>query len=93
MFFNVIPRGTTRVFGAYRDSLIFRPFYDLEPPRVVPKDIYEDIIVCSLQARSLHRLRSELTMLRVAETEGTLGTMSNIDSVALARTTSLPHAT
>ena len=75
VFFNVVPRVTARVFDAYRHSLMFRPFYDLrllEPPRVVPKDIYEDIIVCSLQARSLHRLRSELTMLRVGETEGTL---------------------
>jgi len=75
VFFHVVPSVTARVLGAYRFSLMLRPFYDLrllEPPRVVPTDIYEDIIVCSMQTRSLHRLRSNLPMLRVGEAEGTL---------------------
>jgi hypothetical protein len=75
VFFHVIPSVTANLCNAYRFSLIFHPFYNLRlfrPPRVVPKDIYEDIIVCSMQTGSLRRLRSNLSMLHVGDTEGTL---------------------
>lgn len=67
---------TARVLGAYRYEVIFNPLYTLQrllqPPRKMPKDIPEDIIVCSMQTGSLRRLHSDLAMLHVGETDGTL---------------------
>ena len=75
VLFHVIPGVTKKVCNAYRFSLIFHPLYKLrllQPPSVTPKDIYEDIVVCSMQTGSLRRLRSGLPSLHVGETEGTL---------------------
>ena len=75
VLFHVIPGVTARTCDAYRLSLIFHPLYSLrllQPPRVMPKDFHEDIVVCSMQTGSLRRLRSRLSSLHVGETEGTL---------------------
>ena len=75
VLFHVIPAVTKRVCDAYRFSLIFHPLYSLrvlQPPSVMPKDIYEDIVVCSMQTGSLRRLRSGIPSLHVGDTEGTL---------------------
>jgi hypothetical protein len=73
--FHFILSATANICNAYRYSLIFHPLYNLrllQPPRMMPKDIYEDIIVCSMQTGSLRRLRSNLSWLGVGEIEGTL---------------------
>jgi len=75
VLFHVISGVTKKVYNAYRFSLIFHPLYKLrllQPPSVMPKDIYEDIVVCSMQTGSLRRLRSGLPSLHVGEIEGTL---------------------
>jgi hypothetical protein len=76
VFFHVVPSLTARVLGAYRYEVIFDPLYTflrlLQPPRKMPKDIDEDVIVCSMQTGSLRRLRSDFAMLHVGETDGTL---------------------
>ena len=75
VLFHVVPSVTANICNAYRYGLIFHPFYNLRlfrPPRKMPTEIHEQMIVCSMQTGSLRRLRSNLSMLHVGENEGTL---------------------